>query len=215
MQIVSRRLQRRPSHWRSSAKRRGRGPRLERAIHHPGLRKQPVSGLRNPHITSSTDLRRSRSPASCRVALFEFLNLDLCLFFRVIHGLTDVLPSLGGLLGRGFLVRFVDLFRGVLGIAPGFLHSTFGLLDHPFVGQFFAANTFSDALLHFAHCLIDLASHLILIHEFLLYFVGCGSSECGLRPVTPACGFPLPSFSRRVVSRERRQQSFSSFWLRF
>jgi hypothetical protein len=71
----------------------------------------------------------------------------------------------------------VDLLRGVLGIAPGFLHRTFGLIDHAFVRKLFAANTFSDALLRFADCLIDFASHLILIHEFLLYFCVAAASS--------------------------------------
>jgi hypothetical protein len=68
------------------------------------------------------------------VALFEFLNLDLGFVFRVIHGLADFLPCLGGLFESGFLVRFMDLLRGILGIAPGFLHRTFGLIAYPFVG---------------------------------------------------------------------------------
>ena len=42
------------------------------------------------------------------VALFELLNLDLFLGFRVIHRLADVLPALGGLLGE------VVLFAGGL-----------------------------------------------------------------------------------------------------
>jgi hypothetical protein len=47
------------------------------------------------------------------MTVFELLNLDLCLGFGVIHRLADVLPALGGHLGSGLLVRFVDLLRGV------------------------------------------------------------------------------------------------------
>jgi len=66
---------------------------------------------------------------SRRVALFEFLNLDLGLVFRVIHRLADLLPAPVSLFGSGFLVRLMDLLRGVLSIAPGFLYRTFGLID--------------------------------------------------------------------------------------
>ena len=105
------------------------------------------------------------------VALFEFRNPALCLAFRVIDGLADLLTAPGGLRGSGFLVRFMDLLRGVLCIAPGFLRRSLSLIDHSFVGQLLAAHTFSDALLHFANCLSDLASHLIFVHWFILHFV--------------------------------------------
>src|SRR5271166_2457243 len=115
---------------------------------------------------STTESRSTRSIASvsCRVAPFEFIDPALGLLFRVIHRLAELLPALGALLGSGLLMRFMDLLRGVLGIAPGFLRRTFDLIDHALVGQFLIANAFSDALLHFSHCLSDLASHLILVH---------------------------------------------------
>src|SRR5580658_6566192 len=110
------------------------------------------------------------------VALFEFLDLGLGFFFCVIHGLADLLPALGSLFGSGLLVRIMDLLGGILGIAPGFLHRAFGLFDHAFVGQLFAADSLSDALLHFAHRLVDFAAHLIFIHKFLLICCVC----CGI-----------------------------------
>jgi len=54
------------------------------------------------------------------------------LISTVLATLTQ--PALGGPFGSGFLVRFMDLLRGVLSIAPGFLHRIFGLIDYPFVG---------------------------------------------------------------------------------
>jgi catechol 2,3-dioxygenase-like lactoylglutathione lyase family enzyme len=62
------------------------------------------------------------------------------------------------------LLEIMNLVRGVLGIAPGFLRRALGLVDHTFVGQLLAAHSFSNALLHFSHCLSDLASYLIFIH---------------------------------------------------
>src|SRR5450432_193591 len=152
--------------------------RLWLVVHNSSCESErPLSGVHGV-VYSKAFLARRRyqsydfSPLISRgVALFEFLNLDLGLVFRVIHRLADLLPAPGGLFGSRFLVRFTDLLRGVLGIAPGFLPRTVGLIDYPFVGQLFATNTFSDALLHYAHRLIDLASHLILIHEFHLYSV--------------------------------------------
>jgi hypothetical protein len=79
--------------------------------------------------TQSSHIRHK----SGRVTLFEVLNLALCFLFRVIHRLAHLLPALCSLLGSGFLVRFVDLLRRILGIAPGFFHRTLGLIDYSFV----------------------------------------------------------------------------------
>src|SRR5271155_2612793 len=115
------------------------------------MTKPPNENCQNTGNTSSLDFIRSRGARLCKlahaggqrraarqmsrgVALFEFFDLDLGLVLRVVHGLADVLPSLGGLFGSGFFVRFVDLLRGVLGIAPGFLDRAFYLVDYPFVG---------------------------------------------------------------------------------
>jgi len=71
----------------------------------------------------------AESAVSCRVAPFEFFNPALGLVFRVVHRLADLFTVLGGVVGIGFLVRFMDLLRGVLDITPGFLRRTFGLID--------------------------------------------------------------------------------------
>src|SRR5580698_6748154 len=164
--------------------------------------------------SSSTDLRTvalrfqtAGSSASCRVAPFEFVNAALGLVFRVVHRLADLLTPLSGLLSGGFLMRFMDLRRGVLGIAPGFLRRAFGLIDHAFVGQLLAANAFSDTLLHFSHCLSDLAPHLILIHSLV---PPDSQTSSAYIEITLSCVFLPPAFSRRVVSCELPRRFFSS-----
>jgi hypothetical protein len=71
---------------------------------------------------------------SGRVAPLEFINPGLGLVFGVIHGLAELLPALGGLLGSGLLMGFMDLLRGIFGIALGLLGRAFDLIDHTFVG---------------------------------------------------------------------------------
>src|ERR1700691_1777603 len=89
-------------------------------------------------VGSAATRAAASAPAKPRksggVPFFEVFNLALCFLFRVIHGLARLLPVLCGLLGSGFLVRFVDLLGCILGIAPGFFHRTLGLIDHSFVG---------------------------------------------------------------------------------
>src|SRR5580658_2600475 len=141
------------------------------------------------------------------VALFEFFDLFLGFFFRVIHGLADLLPALGGLFGSGLLVRVLDLLGCVLGIFPGFLHRAFGLVDYAFVGQLFAADSLSDALLHLADSLIDLAAHLIFIHKFLLilcrtnfvskFSIAAGFLVDAITPKSYAPGSSRPSGEQR------------------
>src|ERR1700689_2521899 len=97
-------------------------------------------GFSHPYLfvgsaaTRAAASARGKPRKSGGVPFFEVFNLALCFLFRVIHGLAHLLPVLFGLLGSGFLVRFLDLLGCLLGIAPGFFHRTLGLIDHSFVG---------------------------------------------------------------------------------
>src|SRR4029077_4996066 len=68
-------------------------------------------------------------------------------------------------------------------------------------GKLFATNTFSDALLHLTNRLIDLASHLILIHMFLLCFSSPPGTEGSMLTLAAVHPTDLVSCCRRSCSR--------------
>jgi len=68
------------------------------------------------------------------MTLFESLDFVVQPVLSVFQGLTDLASGLISLFCSGFLVRFMDLLRGVFRVAQGFLYRTFGLVGNSFVG---------------------------------------------------------------------------------